>query len=312
VSSVFLYPDGVKGNVTLRKDLGTIGSVTSTLAAATVSSTATVDVAGTLASSLAAATVASTATVAVAGTLTQTLGAATVASTATVAVAGTLTQTLGAATVASTGIIPVTGTTTRTNQDASLSSSIEIVSQGSAALLLSGVSASITGEIPVVGNCDRTGDAATVTASGNLPITATVAKTLADTTVFSEGEILLGTLYTTLSDATCNTNTAVLVQGNYNKTTTYAVLTATGKVETSCTLVVTLGGCLAQSSNYVHDIQKLVYTEIVDNPASSVALQNDSAAICAMIQQSVADIGITVSDTVTLVELGNPSVELTS
>jgi len=102
---------------------------------------------GTLSQTLANATLASTGAVLVSGTASPTLGTLTLAGTGGVLVQGTLAQTLGALTVAGTATHPVIGTLATTFGDVSLTGSGGILVSGSLSSVLGDVTLSATGTV---------------------------------------------------------------------------------------------------------------------------------------------------------------------
>lgn len=101
---------------------GSVGLLTKTLDAVTLSAAGTTTVVGTLSKTLGAVTLSSAGTTTVVGTLSKTLDAVTCSSAGTTTVLGTLSKTLDAVTCASAGTTTVLGTLSRTLDDVTLSS----------------------------------------------------------------------------------------------------------------------------------------------------------------------------------------------
>lgn len=148
------------------------GTLSATLAAATLASTATVAIAGTSSATLAAATLSATGTVSISGTASATLAATTVVSAGTVALTGSTTATLAAATLAGTGTLSLSATLTATLGDATLAAT------GTAGNV-------VTGTLAV------TLDAATLAAASTLVLRGTTTTTLANATLAGTGTLSL-------------------------------------------------------------------------------------------------------------------------
>lgn len=148
------------------------GTLSATLAAATLASTATVAIAGTSSATLAAATLSATGTLAISSTASATLAATTVVAAGTVALTGSTTATLAAATLAGTGTISLSATLTSTLDDATLAAT------GTAGTV-------VTGTLAV------TLDAATLAAASTLALRGTTTTTLANATLAGTGTLSL-------------------------------------------------------------------------------------------------------------------------
>lgn len=203
---------------------GISGTLTATLGAATLASTAKVAIAGTSTATLGAATLSSTGTVALAGTTTATLGAATLASTATVAIAGTSTATLAAATLFATGTLAISGTATAT---------------------LAATTVVAAGTVAITGATSATLAAATLASTGTISISATLSSTLDAATLSASGtasSVNTGTLTATLAAATLSAASTLALRGTTNTTLANATLSSTGTLSLRASSSVTLAG----------------------------------------------------------------------
>ena len=185
---------------------GLTGSLSGTLADATLSATGTLTNAatGSLSSTLANATLSATGTLAAgaSGTLSRTLDAVTLSSSGTIGsgLTGTVSVTLGAATLSSSGTVAAgaSGTVTRTLDNATLSSTGGAAGTvtGSVSATLAAVTCSATGTLTagLSGTVVRTLDAVTSSATGTVTngASGTVTRTLADATLASGGSLSAG------------------------------------------------------------------------------------------------------------------------
>lgn len=169
---------------------GITGTLSSTLAAATLSSTGTVAIAGTLSQTLSAATLSATGTIALAGTLTQTLSAASLSATGALAITGALTATLGAATLEATGAADaLAGTLSATLADATLSAPGTLAISGLASQTLAAATLSSASTITLSGALTQTLGNVTLVADSFIAgsVEGTLSVTLDSLRLFAEG-----------------------------------------------------------------------------------------------------------------------------
>ncbi len=225
------------------------GSVSSTLANATLSSSGTLasGLSGTVSAVLADVSLSSTGTLAsgATGTLTSTLDAATIASTGTVGsgVTATVSVTLAAATVSASGTLEagLTGSTNSTLTNATLSSSGTVAA---------GASGTVT----------RTLDNATLSATGGAAgsVTGSVSASLAAVTCSATATLaagLSGSVTRTLADvvASATGTLAAGASGSVTRTLADATLSSTGSFSAGLTAQVNraLDSCVVSSSGTV-------------------------------------------------------------
>jgi hypothetical protein len=161
------------------------GSLSRTLASATLSSSAAAPVAGSLSRTLAGATLGASASAPATGVLTRTLGATTLSSTGTVedpSVSASLTTTLGNATCSALGTAPVRGTLARTLASTTLASTSTAPITGALARTLGSATCSSTAQATCAGAIVSTLAPATLTSSGTAPIRGTLSRFLDDAT----------------------------------------------------------------------------------------------------------------------------------
>jgi hypothetical protein len=198
---------------------GLTGSVSGTLADATLSATGTLTNAatGSLSSTLASATLSSTGTLAAgaSGSVTRTLDAATLSSSGTIGsgLTGTVSVTLGAATLSSSGTLTAgaTGSVSRTLDNTTLSSSGTVAAgaSGTVSRTLDNATLSSTGGAvgTVTGSVSATLAAANCSATGTLAagLSGSVTRTLDAVTSSATGTLTngaSGTVTQTLANAT--------------------------------------------------------------------------------------------------------------
>ena len=222
------------------------GSVSSTLANATLSSSGTLasGLTGSLSSTLADATLSATGTVSAgaSGSVTRTLDAATLSSSGTIGsgLTGSVSVTLGAATLSSSGTLAAgaSGSVTRTLDNATLSSSGTVAAGAT-------------------GNVSRTLDNTTLSSTGGAAgtVTGSVSATLAAATCSSSGTLaagLSGTVVRTL-DAVTSSATGTLTNGasgTVTRTLANATLSSGGSLSAGLTAQVNraLESCVVSSS----------------------------------------------------------------
>jgi hypothetical protein len=218
---------------------GLSGSLSAVLADATLSATGTLTNAatGSLSSTLADASLSSSGTVAAgaSGTLTRTLDAATLASSGTVGsgVTATVSVTLAAATLSASGTLAagLSGTVTRTLDNASLSASGTLAAglTGSTNSTLANATLSSTGTVAAgaSGTVTSTLDNATLSATGGAAgsVTGSVSSTLAAVTCSSSATLaagLSGTVTRTLADVVSSATGTVAAGASGSVTRTLA------------------------------------------------------------------------------------------
>jgi hypothetical protein len=222
------------------------GSVSSTLANATLSSSGTLasGSTGLLSSTLADATLSATGTVSAgaSGSVARTLDAATLSSSGTIGsgLTGSVSASLGAATLSSSGTLAAgaSGSVTRTLDSATLSSSGTVAA---------GASGTVT----------RTLDNATLSATGGAAgtVTGSVSSTLAAVTCSSSGTLaagLSGTVVRTLDSVTSSATGTVTngASGTVTRTLANATLASGGSLSAGLTAQVNraLESCVVSSS----------------------------------------------------------------
>jgi hypothetical protein len=225
------------------------GSVSSTLANASLSSSGTLasGASGTVSAVLADASLSSTGTLAAgaSGSVTRTLDAATLASSGTVGsgVTATVSVTLAAATLSASGTLAagLSGTVARTLDNASLSSSGTVAA---------GASGTVT----------RTLDNATLSSTGGAAgsVTGSVSSTLAAVTCSATGTLaagLSGSVNRTLAGVTSSATGTVAAgaSGSVTRTLASATLSSTGSFSAGLTASVNraLDSCVVSSSGTV-------------------------------------------------------------
>ena len=234
------------------------GSVSSTLANATLSATGTVaaGASGSVVRTLDAATLSSSGTIGsgLTGSVSASLGAATLSSSATLAAgaSGSVSRTLDNATLSSSGTVAAgaSGTVTRTLDAATLSSSGTVGSglTGSVSVSLSAATLSSSGTLTAgaTGSVSRTLANATLSSSGTLTAGAsgTVSRTLDNATLSSTGGAagtVTGSVSSTLAAVTCSSSgtLAAGLSGTVVRTLDAVTVSATGTVTNGASGTVT-------------------------------------------------------------------------
>ena len=248
------------------------GSVSSTLANATLSSSGTLasGLSGTLSAVLADATLSATGTLtnAATGSLSSTLADASLSSTGTLAsgASGTVTRTLDAATLASSGTVGsgVTATVSVTLADATLSASGTLAAglTGSTNSTLANATLSSTGTVAAgaSGTVSRTLDNATLSSTGGAAgsVTGSVSSTLAAVSCSSSATLaagLSGSVTRTLADVTSSATGTVAAgaSGSVTRTLADSTLASTGSFSAGLTAQVNraLDSCVVSSTGTV-------------------------------------------------------------
>lgn len=193
---------------------------------------------------LAAATVTSTATAAIAGVVTTTLDPATLVASGTADVAGQLAQTLAPATLSATGTVEAQGVAAITLADATLSATATVALAGTLGSTLDPATGVATGTIDVSGTLTQTLDAATLQADGivgTAPIVGDLTQTLADATLTATGTVAIAAFASLLlAPATSTAAGTVEVRGDLAQTLDAAILSASGTVALAGAVSVTL------------------------------------------------------------------------
>jgi len=188
---------------------GVTATAAITLAAATVSATATLALAGQAAITLDAAILSSAATLAIGAQAALTLDAATITSAAQLSLMGSAALTMAAATLSATGTLTsgASGTLNVTLDAATLTSAAQLALTGQAAITLDAATLNATGTLVAgaQGAVNVTLDAATVVSSGQLSIAAQAALALSPATLSSLGTLVI------VGAATINLGAATLV-----------------------------------------------------------------------------------------------------
>jgi hypothetical protein len=229
---------------------------------------------GTLTATLAAATLSGVGTAAIDGDLTATLGAATLTGVGTVAIDGDLTATLAAATLTASGTARATGTLTATLADATIAA------------------AGTVANAPAIGTANITLAAATLAATGTAAIDGDLAATLGDATLAGVGSVSSpgeaeGTLNVTLADATLGGVGTVKVDGDAAITLADATLSGSGKVAIDGDLAVTLADATCSGTGQVADISSIGTANITLADATCSA--TGTVAIAATAAITLAD-----------------------
>jgi hypothetical protein len=246
------------------------GSLSSTLANATLSSSGTLasGLTGTLSVTLADATLSATGTVAAgaSGTVTRTLDAATLSSSGTIGsgLTGSVSASLGAATLSSSGTLTAgaSGSVTRTLDNATLSSSGTVAAgaSGTVSRTLDNVTLSSSGGAAgsVTGSVSSTLAAATLSSSGTLAagLSGSVTRTLDAVTVSASGTLAAGasgTVTRTLANATLASGGSLSagLTAQVNRALDSCVVSSSGTLASGLTgtLSVQLASATLQSGN---------------------------------------------------------------
>lgn len=141
---------------------------------------------GTLSATLDAATLSSTATLRITGTETTTLDAATLSSTGTVRITGTLSATLDTVALSATGTVKITGTLSQTLSTVTLSAASTLLIKGTESGTLDSIALSAAGTLKIQGALSQTLADASISSAATLRITGTLANTLDDVSLFVE------------------------------------------------------------------------------------------------------------------------------
>lgn len=248
------------------------GTLTATLAAATVSATGLVTAApitGTATLTLATLTLTTDADVEVRGTATPTLAPATLSAGATQldARTGTLAVTLAPATLTSDVDLEVRGTLTRTLATVTLTTEGDVEVRGTATPILAPATLTTDADLEVHGTLTATLAPATLTATAGVELRGTATLTLAPATLTGTassaaahtGDLVAvlapatlsasatgqaartGTLAATLAPATCTASGIVATAGALTATLAPATVTSSGQVAIAGAATLTLG-----------------------------------------------------------------------
>lgn len=213
-----------------------VGTLTQTLAGATVAATGSLALAGVLSQTLAAATLASTAALGIKATTSATLADATLSATGSLAVTGSgvVAQTLADATVSATGALALAGVVSQTLAGATLTGAAVLPITGTVSQTLDAatLSAQGTSQAVSIGTLSATLDAATVAAVAKLAIAAYSAPTLADATLSATATMpmagISASVGVTLGNATLASSATVLIKGSATITLGACTIVATG------------------------------------------------------------------------------------
>lgn len=199
---------------------GVSGSLSKTLAGATVSAAGALKLSGAAAASLQAASLSSAGKVALTGALSKSLDGATVdaeGSTAAVGINGELSATLDGASLSAACALQIEGATAATLEGATLSAagSGQQITTGALAATLAGASVSAASAVALRGQVSSTLDGATLSAGGHVDITAALGVTLDAASIVATGGVpgagIAAELAVTLQDATAQSLSALLV-----------------------------------------------------------------------------------------------------
>lgn len=190
---------------------GVNGSLSKTLAGATVSAAGTLPISGATSTALAGATASASGALAVNGQLAVSLGGATLSAAGTIAAAGingTLSATLGGATLSAAAELALSGaaSVTLTGATVAAAGSGQQITTGALTATLDGAAASAAGSLALRAQLARTLDGATVSSGGHVDITAALGVTLDGASIVAAGgapgATISGSLNRTLAGAT--------------------------------------------------------------------------------------------------------------
>lgn len=190
-----------------RDSTSNVGTLSITLANATLSAAGTTTITGSLAATLAAVTLAGSGTTTILGSLAETLDNATLAASGSVGspVTGTVSETLDNATLAASGTTTVVGTLAQTLANTTLAGAGTTTIVGTLGVTLENISITASGSVgsAVSGSVSQTLANATLAASGTTTVRGTATPTTEDTTLSGAGtSTVLGTLGVTLGNMT--------------------------------------------------------------------------------------------------------------
>lgn len=217
---------------------------------------------GTLTKTLDAATVASSATVGVTGSLDKALAGATVASAGTIPISGAAAITLDATTVVAVGDVPTSGVANFTLDGAAVASAGTVAVTGSLAKTLADAIVEAEAAVGITGSLTKTLDALVMASAGTQPITGSLTKTLADFTVSASESIgaTEGELDVTLADATVVATGLIPISGSLAKTLAAATVVAAAEIDIAGSLAKTLGAVTLASAGTIPVVGSLAKT----------------------------------------------------
>lgn len=203
-------------DVIIELDGSATGTLTKTLASASLSSAGIAEAAGTLSTTLASATISSAGTADVVGTLSKSLAGASLTSAGIAEATGVLSKALDGATISAAGTAEVVGSLTKTLAAASISSGGTAEIQGTISASLAAVGIASAGTSEISGTSSVTLASAGLSAAGTTEVVGSLVKSLADATLTSAGMVtdplpdLTGTLTVTLDDVRIVANNLVI------------------------------------------------------------------------------------------------------